>query len=124
MKKPLTIKEIFDKNDMVDRIMVSKKNITEEFQDFGYRVALKLNDLPHTALYIKLAKELPRGLFDEILGFSLDYPITSGKRAKIFMWRLNKICAEKGIKIPGGRQGGHKAKNPKPKFKPQMKMDL
>ena len=36
--------------------------ITREFQDYGYRLAVELNDMAHKALYIKMAKETPRHL--------------------------------------------------------------
>jgi len=114
MKKPLSIKELLDKNNVVERLMTGSNNISVEFQDFGYRLAVKLEDLPHTALYIKLAKDLPRGILEEAMEFSLDYPITTGKRAKIFMWKLYRVCEEKGVKMP--------RRSFKKKEKPQLKL--
>ena len=35
--------------------------ITQEFQDYGYRLAVTLDDLAHKSLYIKMAKDIDRG---------------------------------------------------------------
>ncbi len=67
-----------------------KKYISQEFQDYGYRLAEKLFDLKHKALYIKLAKELPRSLLEEALNFVKDANNVKS-RAKLFMWKLNEI---------------------------------
>jgi len=117
MAKLQSIKDLLNKTDFVDRIVDGKSHITEEFQDFGYRLALRLQDLQHKALYIKLAKDLPRGLLEEVVQFSLDYPIKSGSKARVFMWSLNETCKEKGYKIPSGRRS--KLIKPKKK-KPQL----
>lgn len=64
--------------------------VTREFQDYGYRLALALEDLEHTSLYIRLAKEEDRRLLEEAKAFALDYP-NPRSRAKIFMWRLGEL---------------------------------
>ncbi len=64
-----------------------KKYISKEFQDYGYRLAEELNDLKHKALYIKLAKELPRPLLEEARSFVKDASNVRS-RAKLFMWKL------------------------------------
>ncbi|MFH1547079.1 MAG: hypothetical protein ABIC57_01180 [bacterium] len=66
------------------------KYVTTEFQDYGYRLAIRLNDLPHKALYIKLAKNEPRALIENALSFAADYPKAKNK-AKIFMWKLKEL---------------------------------
>lgn len=66
------------------------KYITKEYQDYGYRLALRLNDLSHKSLYIKIAKEENRTLIENALSFSLDYPKAKSK-AKIFMWKLKEL---------------------------------
>ncbi len=73
-------KEIFDDH----------KYVTREFQDFGYRLALKLDDLKHKALYIKLAKEVPRVQIEQALSFTADYPNARNK-GKVFMWKLKEL---------------------------------
>lgn len=64
--------------------------ISQEFQDYGYRLAVELDDLRHKALYIKLAKEEDRRILDRAKQFTLDYP-KAGSKGKIFMWALAKL---------------------------------
>lgn len=63
------------------------KYVSREFQDYGYRLAEELNDLKHKALYIKLAKELPRWLLEEARNFVKDASSVRNK-ARLFMWRV------------------------------------
>jgi len=42
-------------------------HITKEFQDYGYRLALELNDLRSKSLYIRLAKVEERPLLEKAL---------------------------------------------------------
>lgn len=71
-----------------------KKYISREFQDYGYRLAEELNDLKHKALYIKLAKELPRALLEEARNFVKDASNVKNP-AKLFMWKLTELRREK-----------------------------
>lgn len=64
--------------------------ITQEFQDFGYRLACELNDEKHKSLYIKLAKTLPRHLLEDARTFVLDASSAKSK-AKLFMWKLKQL---------------------------------
>lgn len=97
MKNVLTAKDIFSKSNYLDRFKNTKNYIHEEFQDFGFRLAAKLEDMEHKALYINFAKNLPRSVLEQVMEFTLDYPLKNGKRAKVFMWKLNQLCKEKGI---------------------------
>ena len=92
---------LFQKYDFVDRITKNSKYLKNEFQDFGVRLTHKLQDPKHKALYIKLAKELPRGVLEQALTLTLDYPTRDNNKGRLYMWKLNEICKEKGIKIPG-----------------------
>ncbi len=76
-----------------------KKYISKEFQDYGYRLAEELNDLKHKALYIKLAKELPRPLLEEARSFVKDASNVRS-RAKLFMWKLGELKREKKGESP------------------------
>ena len=67
-----------------------KKYITREFQDYGYRLAEELGDLKHKALYIKLAKELPRRFLEQARTFVKDASHVKSP-AKLFMWKLKKL---------------------------------
>lgn len=70
-----------------------RKYITKEFQDYGYRLAEQLNDLRHKALYIKLAKEMPRAMLEEALSFVKSASKVKS-RAKLFMWKLEELRKE------------------------------
>lgn len=83
--------------------------ITQEFQDFGLRLAHELNDLSHKSLYIKLAKEEKRGVLERALSFVKDSQAKS--KARLFMWKLkqlkleaNQSEAEEGAKTPAPEQ--------------------
>lgn len=66
------------------------KYISREFQDYGYRLAVDLDDLAHTSLYIRLAKTVPRGVLDSARAFAVDAPNARSK-ARIFMWKLREL---------------------------------
>ena len=67
-----------------------KKYISQEFQDYGYRLAVALDDLKNTSLYMKLAKETPRRWLEEAKNFVKDaYEVKS--KARLFMWKLKEI---------------------------------
>ncbi len=68
--------------------------ITQEFQDFGYRLAVELNDLKHKSLYIKMAKTVDRAVLERSLSFVKDANNAKSK-AKLFMWKVKQINAEK-----------------------------
>ncbi len=71
-----------------------KKYISQEFQDYGYRLAEELNDLKHKALYIKLAKETPRPILEKARNFVKDaYEVKNPGR--LFMWKLGQLKKEK-----------------------------
>ncbi|PIS08773.1 hypothetical protein COT75_04805 [Candidatus Beckwithbacteria bacterium CG10_big_fil_rev_8_21_14_0_10_34_10] len=70
-----------------------KKYISREFQDYGYRLAMELNDPKHKSLYIKLAKELPRNMLEQAKIFVKDaYQVKS--RARLFMWKVKELRKE------------------------------
>lgn len=67
--------------------------ISREFQKYGYDLARELGDLEHKALYIKLAKEVPRHLLEEARNFVKDAANVKSK-PKLFMWKLKKVKDE------------------------------
>lgn len=73
--------------------------INHEFQDHGYRLALRLNDPKHKALYIRLAKTIPRALIEDAAVFADTYPQAQSK-GKIFMWKLHQLMEEYKEKHP------------------------
>lgn len=73
--------------------------ITQEFQDFGYRLAVELNDLQHKSLYIKMAKDVDRLLLERALGFVKDAAGAKSK-ARLFMWKVKQLKQEKKPEKP------------------------
>ncbi len=67
-----------------------KKYISQEFQDYGYRLAIELGDEKSKSLYIKLAKETDRKLLELARTFVKDARNVRNK-GKLFMWALAKI---------------------------------
>ncbi len=66
------------------------KYISYEFQKYGYDLAKELGDLKNKSLYIKLAKETPRGLLEAAKNFVKDaYNVKS--KPKLFMWKLSEL---------------------------------
>lgn len=79
-----TISQILKKfNPLKDRY------ISREFQKYGYDLAVELKDLPHKALYIKLAKEVPRAILEKARCFVKDANARS--KARLFMWKLKEL---------------------------------
>jgi hypothetical protein len=77
--------------DLFSKYQVEDKGgyITQEFQDFGYRLAVELEDLQHKSLYIKMAKDNPRGVLEKALSFVKDAGARSP--AKLFMWKVKQL---------------------------------
>jgi len=66
------------------------KYISREFQKYGYDLAAELDDLKNKSLYIKLAKETPRGFLEAARNFVKDaYQVKS--KPKLFMWKLAEL---------------------------------
>jgi hypothetical protein len=63
--------------------------VSQEFQDFGYRLAVALDDLPHKSLYIRMAKKIERGILESALSFVSDS--NARNKAKLFMWKVKKL---------------------------------
>lgn len=69
------------------------KYISYEFQKYGYELAKELGDLKNKSLYIKLAKETPRGLLETAKNFVKD--ATNVKSSpRLFMWKLQQLKKE------------------------------
>jgi KaiC/GvpD/RAD55 family RecA-like ATPase len=48
-------------------------------------------------MYIKWAKEKPRGLLEQALSFTMDYPDAQDK-SRIFMWKVKELEKEYEVK--------------------------
>lgn len=68
----------------------ASQRVSQEFQDFGIRLATQLEDEKHKSLYIKLAKQTPRKALEDALSFVLDYPHATTK-GRLFMWKLKEL---------------------------------
>ncbi|KKU87374.1 MAG: hypothetical protein UY16_C0029G0013 [Candidatus Gottesmanbacteria bacterium GW2011_GWA2_47_9] len=65
------------------------KYISREFQSYGIYLAESLGDYKHKALYIRLAKTVPRAILEKALSFVKDSNAKS--RARLFMWKMKKL---------------------------------
>lgn len=68
------------------------KYISREFQKYGCDLAEELGDLPHKALYIKLAKTTSRFLLEQARCFVKDAKARS--KGRLFMWKLKQLKNE------------------------------
>jgi len=89
MKKDTGFKKI---DTLLDRYQEDDvdKYISREFQKYGYGLAKELGDLKRKALYIKLAKETPRGVLETARTFVSDAEKVKSK-PKLFMWKLKQL---------------------------------
>lgn len=77
--------------------------ISQEFQDFGYRLAVELDDLKHKSLYMRLAKKEPRQLLERARSFVSDAHEVKSK-ARLFMWKIKQLKAEQSEKTSSKKQ--------------------
>lgn len=66
------------------------KYVSKEFQKYAYELAKELDDLPHKSLYMKLAKNTPRGLMESARSFVKDATNTRSK-GRLYMWKLKQL---------------------------------
>jgi len=66
------------------------KYISQEFQDYGYRLAVDLNDMDHKSLYIRMAKTVPRQILEQARSFVIDAERAKSK-GKLFMWKVSEL---------------------------------
>ena len=82
--KPQTVADILKKfNPLED------KYISREFQAYGIYLSEELGDYKHRALYIRLAKTIPRAILEKALSFVKDSNAKS--KARLFMWKMGKL---------------------------------
>lgn len=78
-------------SDILDKYEIEEdKYISREFQQYGYELAEELGDMAHKSLYIKLAKETPRGLLESARSFVKDAENARSK-GRLFMWKLKEL---------------------------------
>lgn len=74
------------------------KYVSREFQKYAYELAKELEDLPHKSLYMRLAKNTPRGLMESVRSFVKDATNVKSK-GRLFMWRLKQLKDEPKRKL-------------------------
>lgn len=98
MRKPKSSKKgsFSSAQSLFDNYQLEDKGgyITQEFQDYGYRLAVELDDFKHKSLYIKMAKEIERGVLDDALSFVKDAQGAKSK-ARLFMWKVGTLTQKK-----------------------------
>jgi hypothetical protein len=67
------------------------KYISREFQSYGIFLSETLDDYKHKALYIRLAKTVPRAILEKALSFVKD--AKAHNKGKLFMWKMKKLRA-------------------------------
>ena len=83
---------------LVDLESDEDKYINREFQKYGYELASELGDLKNKSLYIKLAKETPRGLLESARSFVTDAENVRSK-PRLFMWKLQQLKEKSKTKL-------------------------
>src|SRR6266704_1127591 len=73
--------------------------ITQEFQDFAYRLALALDDKKNVSRYMRLAKKEKRVLLERALSFVSDAKDVKNKPA-FFLWKFKQLKQEAGEAEP------------------------
>ncbi len=89
--QPVSLQSLFASYQLQDK----GGYITQEFQDYGYRLALELDDMTHKSLYIKMAKTVDRMLLERALTFVSDAKAKS--KARLFMWKVKELKQEKKV---------------------------
>ncbi len=82
-----------DKEEIKKQFIDRHKYVSKEFQDYGYRLAQKLDDLKRVSMYIKLAKNKPRAILEKAFSFAIDYPNAKNK-GRLFLWKIKDIEKE------------------------------
>jgi hypothetical protein len=66
------------------------RHISQEFQDYAYRLAVELEDVAHTAIYMRMAKRENRGLLDEARVF-VKGAKSANNKGRLFMWKFKQL---------------------------------
>lgn len=69
------------------------KYVSREFQKYAYELAKELDDMSHKSLYMKLAKNTPRGLMESARSFVSD-ATNARSKGRLFMWKLQQLKKE------------------------------
>ncbi len=78
-------------------VSTADKYVSQEFQKYAYELAKELDDLPHKSLYMRLAKNTPRGLMESARSFVKDATNAKSK-GRLYMWKLKQLKDSAKIK--------------------------
>jgi len=93
-KKPPKVKSFSTIADVLIDFKGDKdKYISQEFQKYGYDLAMELGDPKNISFYIKLAKENNRGLIEKARNFVKDANKVRSRPA-LFVWKLTQLKKE------------------------------
>jgi hypothetical protein len=95
LKQIIEQKNEYDPTSHKATLGARNKFVTREYQDFGYRLAMELNDPKHKSLYIKLAKETDRGILEKCRSFVMDS--NADNKGALFMWKLKELKNNKAV---------------------------
>ena len=84
MKDPQTIGDI-----LVNFNPLEDKYISREFQSYGIYLAESLDDYKHKALYIRLAKTVPRAILEKAHTCVKD--AQAKNKGRLFMWKMGDL---------------------------------
>ncbi len=66
------------------------KYVSQEFQDYGYRLACEMGEEKKKAMYIKMAKTVDRKILERARTFVIDAEHVRNK-GKLFVWAVGKL---------------------------------
>lgn len=72
--------------------------ISQEFQDYGYRLSVDLEDPAHRSLYIRMAKTIDRAILETARSYVMD-ATTARSRARVFMWKVKELKKSSILKV-------------------------
>lgn len=70
-----------------------QRRISREWQDYAYRLAVELEDVAHTSLYMRLCKNTKRHILEEARVF-VKGAMKVRSRARLFMWKVKQLRDE------------------------------
>ena len=78
--------------DLLDKYALEDKGgfITQEFQDYGYRLAMEMGEEKRKSMYIKMAKTVDRKILEQARTFVLDAEDVRN-RGQLFVWAVGKL---------------------------------
>lgn len=91
MRRPQQ-KALIPMRQVLERYVLEDKGgyITQEFQDYGYRLACEMGEEKKKAMYIKLTKTTDRAVLERARSYVLDAKNVNN-RGKLFMWTVGKL---------------------------------